>query len=122
MYDRIHAATIRKSQKPSRIFTQKALNEFVRSFLNDLDATGFHVHRAVLFGSYVHGQPDASSDVDLAVWAEGFEGNRILDYEKIKHILRNYLKLELHPYSPDDTVETDPFIDVIEKTGVVIAS
>jgi len=120
MHTRIHASAIRKSQKPSRIFTRKALNEFVQSFLSDLNADGFHVHRAILFGSYVNGSPDASSDVDLAVWAEGFEGNRILDFEKIKHILRNYLKLQIHPYAPEDTIDSDPFIDVIKKTGVMI--
>lgn len=121
MHTRIHASAIRKSQKPSRILSRKALNEFVQSFLSDLNADGFNVHRAILFGSYVNGSPDASSDVDLAVWADGFEGNRMLDFEKIKHILRNYLKLEIHPYTPEDTKDTDPFIDIIEKTGRVIA-
>jgi predicted nucleotidyltransferase len=93
------------------------LEATIAGFLSDLQRAGLGPERAVLFGSYAKGNPHEWSDIDLAVWARGFEGIRILDIPKILPILRPYIGLELHPFAAGDTRETKPFIEEIERTG-----
>jgi len=55
---------------------EDAVIESIKRYLAALPALGIHAHRAVLFGSYVHGQADEYSDIDLVVIAPEFDGSR----------------------------------------------
>lgn len=75
----------------------------------------------ILFGSYAKGKVHKYSDVDLAVWNEKFSGIGLEDFEQIKFIKRQYPIVNLKTYPSGATAENDdPFIEVIEKTGIQI--
>ncbi|MFN2359437.1 MAG: nucleotidyltransferase domain-containing protein, partial [Desulfotignum sp.] len=46
---------------------QTLVHDKIQSFLNKLRQAGYHITSAYLFGSYVSGQIDEWSDIDVAV-------------------------------------------------------
>ena len=102
------------------MLTRKTALKEAGNFLADLKAFGYAPVKAVLFGSMVTGRQHAWSDIDLAVWDEHFTGPIAMDYEKILPVLRPYQHLELHPFHPEDTAESNPFVAEIIRTGIEI--
>ncbi len=86
----------------------------------ELTHSGFEPKRIILFGSYAKGSATDSSDIDVAIWANGFSGMRLLDLEKLAPIKSKYPIIEIHPFSIIDTSENNPFIAEIERTGIVM--
>ncbi|MDQ3845668.1 MAG: nucleotidyltransferase domain-containing protein [Bacteroidota bacterium] len=77
--------------------------------------------KMVLFGSYANGRVHAYSDVDVAVWSEQFSGESLEDFEKVKSIAQKYRPVSFKLFPADATsLNYDPFIEVIEKTGICI--
>lgn len=99
------------------MLTRKALKERIDSFLYDLLDSGIQVRRVVLFGSYSKGNPNAFSDIDLAIWADPFEGYSLSDIEKSLPHLRNHHPISVRPYRTGMTMEDDPFLEEILQTG-----
>ncbi len=85
-----------------------------------LTHSGFEPERIILFGSYAKGSATDSSDIDVAIWANGFSGMRLLDLEKLAPIKSKYPIIEIHPFSIIDTSENNPFIAEIERTGIIM--
>lgn len=82
------------------------------------------IDRAVLFGSYVNGEPDEWSDIDIAVFSRTVRDWTFED----KLVLMNGLKkvcpdVELHLYSDADLREARPtnFYGHILETGKKVA-
>lgn len=90
------------------------------NFISDLKMIGYNPSSAYLFGSIVSGTIHEYSDIDLALWDEKFTGALHLDYDTLKHLLLKYKHIELHPFNTADNEETNPFIEVIKKTGIEI--
>ncbi len=86
----------------------------------ELTHSGFEPERIILFGSYAKGLATDNSDIDLAIWASGFSGVRLLDLEKLAPIKSKYPLIEIHPFSIVDTSENNPFIAEIERTGILM--
>lgn len=51
---------------------EKAVIEIIREFVNVLRKEGVHVHRVILYGSYVKGKPRRESDIDVAIISNDF--------------------------------------------------
>lgn len=103
------------------MFTKRALNELLSAFQNDLLVNGFPPEAMILYGSYASGKVHHYSDVDVAVWSKEFSGNGFEDFEKIRHVLRNYRKIHARFYPSDaDENNFDPFVAEIKRTGVII--
>lgn len=98
--------------------TVKNLNNKIYGLLTALDEAGFTPRKAILFGSYAKGTPRTESDIDLAVWAEGFTGSGLIDIDNISSILSRFHPIELHPFSPGEIAADNPFIAEIEQTGI----
>ena len=96
---------------------RSAINREIQEYLKDLEASGFRVEKAYLFGSMYNGQPHAYSDIDLAVWSPDFSDNYFEIVEKTAHLKRLHKRIELHPFQLKDTADNNPFIAVIESTG-----
>lgn len=103
------------------MLTRKAALIQANQFLADLKVFGIQPTKAILFGSTAKGTQHEWSDIDLAVWAPGFSGVLGVDYEQILPVLRPYKVLELHTFSPEETAETNPFVEHIVKTGIELA-
>lgn len=97
--------------------TLKNIELKIGGLLHALDAAGYGPKKALLFGSYAKGTPHAYSDLDVAIWADGFTGMPLLDIEKIAPLLRPFHPIELHPFHSNETKDDNPFIEEIENTG-----
>jgi predicted nucleotidyltransferase len=104
------------------MFTNKALKQYINSFLVDLRAVGYNPSQVVLFGSYASGKPHQHSDVDLAIWDEHFIGVGMVDIVPIISIVSKYPSIELHSFPVGETEEDDPFISEILRLGIVLYS
>ena len=100
------------------MLTRKALKERIDSFIVTLNQGGLHIRRAVLFGSYAKGNPHEYSDIDLALWADEFEGFSLADIEKYVVALRDHQKISVRPYKTGMDVDDDPFLEEILNTGM----
>ena len=101
------------------MFTRKALDRYIHSFLTDLSKEGYTPARVMLFGSYAYGRPTETSDIDLAIWDEHFTGCGSEDIVPIASLISKYPSLELHTFSVDDQ---NPFAEEVMKKGILIQS
>lgn len=99
------------------MFTSKALDKHIEAFLTALEENGFQVSKAILFGSYASGKPHEYSDIDLAVWLINYPEKHYTDIPSVLRIVTSYNPIRPKFYCYEETAETDPFIQVIEKTG-----
>ncbi|MBS1558482.1 MAG: nucleotidyltransferase domain-containing protein [Bacteroidetes bacterium] len=102
------------------MFTRKAIRIYIQDFIEELKQLGYQPEKIALFGSYAYGRPHELSDIDLAVWDKKFSGCGSVDVEPIAAILSKFPFLELHPFSLDDTPETNPLVGEILKRGITI--
>ncbi|HDP99632.1 MAG TPA: nucleotidyltransferase domain-containing protein [bacterium] len=97
------------------------IKKTIYKFLAALQENNIPVKRAILFGSYAHGNYNEWSDIDLAVVSDFFIGDRFDDKKKIRPItLSISYDLEILPYNTQDFTEDDPFVKEIIKTGIEI--
>lgn len=99
------------------MLTRKALTERIDSFISALADVHLHVRRVVLFGSYAKGNPHNYSDIDLAIWADEFEGAGLKDIDKYVLALRQHPNISVHPFRTGTQTADDPFLEEILFTG-----
>jgi predicted nucleotidyltransferase len=93
--------------------------EIINNFLDSLKNDNIKISRAVLFGSYVKGNYDEYSDIDLAIVSEQFQGNFFYDNKIIQSSkLKTSCDLEVHTYQPDDFNDDNPFVREILSYGI----
>ena len=102
------------------MLTRESAIKSATQFIKVLQQNGYKPQQAYLFGSTVNGNIHEYSDIDLAWWDEKFDGAPHLDIPKVVKLMRKFNEIELHPYNTADTEETNPFIEVIKKTGIQI--
>ena len=74
-----------------------------------------------LYGSYVEGTYSEDSDIDIAVFAEEFTGDRIEDTMKLMKIRRKIdYRIEPHPFKISDFRLDNPYIEGIVNNGLRI--
>lgn len=100
--------------------TIRDAKEKIIQLVADLRAQGYNPSRALLFGSVAKETATAYSDIDVALWDSRFEGCAPLDYENILHVLRNYPRIELHTFNDNETADSNPSIQEIEKYGIEV--
>jgi len=90
----------------------------VKDYIDILNRNGFPIKQAVLFGSYVNGNYNKWSDIDIALVSDKFEGIRFNDRKKIRQFkFEVSADIEPLPYTPNDFSTNDPFVKKILKTG-----
>jgi len=102
------------------MFTIRIAKQKITQLVYDLRANGYNPSRAVLFGSVAKGNTHTYSDIDVALWDEKFTGCIPIDYEAIIKILRNYPRMEIHTFHASETLDDNPFIKEIEKSGIEV--
>jgi uncharacterized protein len=96
--------------------------ENVQNFAKEIKKQDIHLRKIILFGSHAHGKAHAYSDVDIAIVADEFVS---VSFEDIKYFIdvtiqKSYFSFEYHTFSTADFEEGNPFIDEIQRTGIVI--
>lgn len=100
------------------MLTRKMFNNYLNHFLGSLRAFGVAPTKLVLFGSYAKNQVHANSDIDLAIWADSFEGFTLTDCGPLQPILSQFPLIQLRTYKTGQDENDDPFIAEIIQTGV----
>lgn len=98
----------------------RALNN-IKNLINKLIKKNISIKKAYLFGSYANGNYNELSDIDVALVSDSFQGNRILDNDKIREIIISIdPNISTLPFHPNDFVEDDYFVKEIINTGIRI--
>lgn len=81
----------------------------------------YSIQKAFLFGSFAKGTYDEDSDIDIALVINNVSD--IIDTQIDLMILRRKinLRIEPHPFNPDDFENDDPIVYEIVKHGIEIS-
>ena len=93
----------------------------IKDYIKILNKNGFTIQQAILFGSFVSGEYNEFSDIDLALVSDKFEGIRFND----RNLIRKYkftvnADIEPMPFTQADFTKDDPFVKEILETGLRI--
>ena len=104
--------------------TRESVVANLKMFAGEMKQSGFHLGKMVLYGSYSRNQQNNLSDIDVAISADEFTGIGFDDVMLISSLLDRHPKLNsIQPrtYNTKDfNVDSDPFVEVILKTGIEI--
>lgn len=96
--------------------------EKLKKFLRMVSASGLHIERAILFGSYAKGTGGTWSDIDIALVSKDFTGIGFYDRKRVNpFLIKVDSRIEPHPFKPEDFTEDNPFVKEILKQGVEIS-
>ena len=105
---------------------QESVEGIIREYLRAAAQAGFHIKKAVLFGSYARGHADEWSDIDLIIIAPEFDG--LADRALVTKLweLRARTDSRIEPV-PCGVLEWEkgsdrPIIEIARREGVVIAA
>jgi len=105
------------------MLTQKSAINIVRQFAKQINDSGIHLQRVVLFGSYSRNEQHKWSDIDVALVSDKFKGIGFYDLDLYGKTL---IKKQFQDISPrtyktrDFSPDKDPFVEEILKTGIEI--
>jgi len=95
--------------------------EKLKKFLSMVSASGVHLERAIIFGSYAKGNQNKWSDIDVALVSKDFTGSGFYDRKKVNpYLIRIDSRIEPHPFKPEDFTEDNPFVNEILKDAIEI--
>jgi predicted nucleotidyltransferase len=104
------------------MLTQQTVKNTVRDFAKEIVSQGIPLRKVILYGSFAKGTQHEWSDIDVALVADDFTGVGFIDKERFSNIgIKNkYVRIETKTYPTDYFNEDDPFVNEIEKTGILI--
>ena len=73
----------------------------------------------ILFGSYVDGNPNEWSDIDIAILINDFQGDWLETASLLCGMTRR-VSIDIEPHLLDETCDKSGFIEHIKKTGECI--
>ena len=93
----------------------------VRAFLDKLKLAGIHISKAYIFGSYVTGQADKWSDIDVAVVSPQIGFDRFEERVKLTEFAVSIDdRIEPLPFNIERFVEEDPLVREIISSGIAV--
>lgn len=93
----------------------------IRRYVKMLQRNRIRLRSVYMFGSYVSGVPTEDSDIDVAVVSDDFSGDRIEDTVLLmRHRWDVDLRIEPHPFRPEDFTPGNPWVAEILRTGIRI--
>ena len=105
------------------MFTRKYVIEHLKKIAGEIQSSGLHLDKMVLYGSYSKGKQHKWSDIDVAFIADKFIGIGFEDTKLFSGVMIRYPKLNIQPrtYNTKDfTADKDPFVEEILRTGIEI--
>jgi predicted nucleotidyltransferase len=103
------------------MLTQDGAITTVKNYAREIEAFGVPLRKVFLFGSFAKGTQHEWSDIDVALVADEFEGLP-QDMRLFPRIgsKKPYVRIEALTYPTDYFIQSDPLIEEIKKTGIVI--
>jgi predicted nucleotidyltransferase len=104
------------------MLTKRTALKRVKEFASEVQSTGLHLHKVILFGSYAIDKQKQWSDIDVALVADEFTGMGYYDMAYFARInnKKPYILIETKTYPLSYFEKGDPFIDEIKRTGIEI--
>jgi len=85
----------------------------------DLIRQDYDPLRVILFGSYVHGNPNEVSDIDIAVIFKDYVGDWYNTWVKLVNLTRR-VALDIEPHMMDEDDDPFGFLEHVMQTGEII--
>jgi predicted nucleotidyltransferase len=104
------------------MLSKRTAIEIVKKFAAEVKATGLHLRKVILYGSYAGNRQHEWSDIDVALVADEFTGNGFNDADYFARInnKKPYVIIEAQTYPTSYFKKGDPLIDEILRTGIEI--
>ena len=102
------------------MYSREAAIDLSKKFIQDCSNQGIEIERAILFGSTAKDKHTENSDIDIALVSKMFGTNFILNNKMTSKINIKYPLIEVHHFNDEYYEKADPFIDEINKTGIII--
>lgn len=96
----------------------KRAEAIVREYAQEV-AAQFNPEQIVLYGSYANGTATVSSDIDVAVIYNGFEGSLLETSAKLWSLARRY-STDIEPILLDKKSDRSGFVSTVLETGHVV--
>jgi uncharacterized protein len=99
---------------------QSTAIDLANNYVNAVEASGTHLAKAFLFGSFARNQQHEWSDIDIALISQDFIGVSAVDKEpfRVLQLRPEYSALEIHTFSMQSLKDGDPFLLSILSTGI----
>jgi len=95
------------------------INRIVYDYISDVNKH-IKIDKAYLYGSYAKGNYSEHSDLDIAIFSDGFKGQSFTDAVSfLFSIARKYKDICIEPvaFTISDLQEDNPFVKEIVTTG-----
>lgn len=122
LHKRLHGIITKKNRGDYFMSSTESVIKLVKAFISELESLGIKLDKAILFGSYAKNQQKEYSDIDVALVSDRFSGFGFEDrqlFSKI-NIKKEYIDIEPKTFSTAYFDQSDPFIEEIKRTGIVI--
>lgn len=99
---------------------RKLIEEIARRY-TEVVMNEIKISQAYLYGSYVKGNNNEDSDIDIAIVGDVFTGDKVDDMLRLMKLRRKVdNRIEPHPFKSDEFDISNPFINEIVTTGIRI--
>jgi len=103
------------------MYSRETAIALAQNFLNDCLLLGIKIEKAILFGSIAKNKQTENSDLDVALVSNMFGKNFNTNNKMTSKINIKYPNIEIHHFNNDYFTISNPFIDEISKTGIILA-
>ncbi len=98
-----------------------AIRAIILQYAEVLKRNNIRLVAVYLFGSFAKGNPHENSDIDVAVVSDSLSGDSFDDGCELMHLRWDIdLRIEPHPFRPEDFTEDNPEAAEIMRTGIRI--
>ncbi len=98
-----------------------SIRQIVQRYVAVLQENQIDLKEVFLFGSFSKGNPREYSDIDIAIISGSLSGDRYDDRCRLMHLRWDVdVRIEPHPFRPEDFVDDDPLASEIMRTGIRI--
>ena len=91
--------------------------EIAKNFADFLKKNNPDIKKIYLFGSYVKGEENKDSDIDMAIVFSAFSNSFDVQVELMKLRRRFDTRIEPHPFREEDFTPANPFANEIMTHG-----
>ena len=99
---------------------QREIIEIAKQYFSFLKKEKYQISKAYLFGSYAKGTNKPESDIDIAFIFNDLKDEIEMQIQLMKLRRKFDLRIEPHPFDKKDISESNPFLNEILKTGILI--
>ncbi len=102
------------------MLTKKSAINLIKEYVKHCYKNNIYFKKVILFGSFVSGNVNKDSDIDVLLVSDQFTDNTFENWRTLSPITAKFFDIEPHPYPTDYFKKGDPFIEEIKKKGIEI--